>query len=265
MIVAEYLRAGITKSADNLAKVLPIDALLKLMAEPLNQLSNTQDKSQLLEQYYNQFISLWDSKNSSTRMKFRNYLQRSDMEGTQPANIRTPLEIIEGAQMNQNAQGLMVYPAIPGAASAKKFLASHNNVMVVYPNVKDSSGISALMDKADNTISFPITLDGKKELSDDTFEENAKMINDAITSLEAQIENGNEVAFPEEGLSMIAGKDMLANAPRTKSYMANELFKRVNYVMPGSQNDPGVRAQMQADQDITDEMVDEFIKKCFGN
>jgi hypothetical protein len=222
------------------------------------------NKSELLEQYYNQFISLWDSKNSSTRTKFRNYLRRSDIEGTQPANINTPMEIMEGANLNQNAQGLFVYPSIAGFASAKKILASHNNVMFVYPNVKDSKGVSGEMDKADNSISFPVTLDGKKAFTDDTFEQNAKMINDVITAIETQYENGNEVAFPEQGLTMINDKDILANAPRTKSYMAVELYKRLNYVLPGSINDQALRKEMQADQEITDEMVEQFMKKCFG-
>lgn len=261
MIVAEYLRAGITKSGDNLAKILPSETLLKLMAEPLNELVSMSDKSELLEQYYNQFISLWDTNNSSTRTKFRNYLQRDEVQNSQPRN---PLQVIEGADMNENAQGLLVYPNIPGAESAKKILANHNNVMLIYPNVRDTYGISALMDKADNTISFPVTLDGKKPLTDETFEENAKMINDVITAIETQYENGNEVAFPEQGLTMINDKDILANAPRTKSYMAVELYKRLNYVLPGSINDQALRKEMQADQEITDEMVEEFMKKCFG-
>ena len=59
-------------------------------------------------------------------------------------------------------------------------------------------------------------------------------------------------------------KDLLAKATRTKSYMATELYKRLNYLTPGMQYDAGVRAEMQANQDITDEMVEEFMKKCFG-
>lgn len=264
MIVAEYIRAGITKSSENIAKILPASTLLKLMAEPMNELSTMDNKTDLLEQYYDQFISLWDSKNSSSRLRFRNYVRRTDIRGTQAAVLSTPAEIIDGGQLNQNKEGLMVYPSIPGSSSAKKLLESHNNIMFVYPNVKDSAGISVLMDKADNAISFPITADGKAEITDETFEENARKINEAIVALETQFENGNEVAFPEEGLNMVKGKDMLAKAPRTKSYMATEMYKRLNYVMPGMITDTALRAEMQAGQEITDEMVEEFMKKCFG-
>lgn len=264
MIVAEYIRAGASKSSDNMASVLPKDALLKLMAEPLKQITEMTDKTELIQQYYDQFISLWNTNNSATRQRFRNYLRRSDMEGTQAAPVATPLEIIEGAELAKNTQGLFVYPSIPGSASAKKLLANHNNVMFVYPNVKDTAGVSALIEKSDNAIIFPITQDGKKPVTDQTFEENAKIINDAISAIETQFENGNEVAFPEEGLTMIKGKDILADAPRTKSYLATELYKRLNYVLPGSQADAALRKEMQANQPITDEMVDEFMKKCFG-
>jgi hypothetical protein len=260
MIVAEYLRAGITKSNDNLAKILPSETLLKLMAEPLNKLVSMSDKSQLLEQYYDRFIELWNSNNSSTRTKFRNYLQ----EDTQSTNVKTPLEVVEGADLNQNKEGLFVYPSLSGWQTANKILSTHKNIMFVYPNAKDSKGISNEMSAASNSISFPVTLDGKKAFTDDTFEQNAKMINDVITAIETQYENGNEVAFPEQGLTTINDKDILANAPRTKSYMAVELYKRLNYVLPGSINDQALRKEMQADQEITDEMVEQFMKKCFG-
>jgi hypothetical protein len=264
MIIAEYLRAGITKSGDNLAKILPKETLLKLMAEPLQELSNKQNKTELLDQYYDQFISLWDSKNSSTRLKYRNYLKRSDMEGTSPATVRTLEDVVEGEGLNVNAQDLMVYPALPGGASATKMLANNNNIMFVYPNFKDTMGISAKMDKADNTIAFPLTTDGKTALTDENFEENAKKINDAITAIETQFENGNEVAFPEAGITMVNGKDLLENAPRTKSYMATELYKRLNYLTPGMQYDANVRTELQKNQEITDEQVEEFMRKCFG-
>jgi hypothetical protein len=264
MIIAEYLRAGITKSGDNLAKILPKETLLKLMAEPLQELSNKQNKTELLDQYYDQFISLWDSKNSSTRLKYRNYLKRSDMEGTSPATVRTLEDVVEGEGLNVNAQDLMVYPALPGGASATKMLTNNNNIMFVYPNFKDTMGISAKMDKADNTIAFPLTTDGKTALTDENFEENAKKINDAITAIETQFENGNEVAFPEAGITVVNGKDLLENAPRTKSYMATELYKRLNYLTPGMQYDTNVRTELQKNQEITDEQVEEFMRKCFG-
>ena len=265
LIVAEYIRAGITKSGGNLAKILPPGTLLKLMAEPLSELTNMKDKSELLEQYHTQFMSLWGGANSSTRLKYRNYLRRSDIVATTASDMmRTPEQVIDGKSLNENKQGLLVYPTIPGAASARKMLDNHNNIMFVYANAKDSANITGQMDKADNTISFPLTLDGKAPLTDETFEENAKKINDAITAIETQYENGNEVAFPEQGITMQNGKDLLAKAPRTKSYMATELYKRLNYLTPGMQYDAGVRAEMQANQDITDEMVEEFMKKCFG-
>jgi hypothetical protein len=260
MIVAEYLRAGSTKSSDNLASILPTKTLLTLMAEPIHQLSSMKDKSELLNQYYSQFIKIWNSENSATRQRFRNYLKTTN----QVKNV-SPLDIIEGnAPLQKNQQGLFVYPAMSGSETAKKIIKNHSNTMLVYPNAKDGKGVLALVEKADNGIIYPVTLDGKKPFTDETFEENAKMINDAITAIETQYENGNEVAFPEQGLTMVNGKDMLAAAPRTKSYMALELYKRLNYVMPGSEADKALRKEMQSNQDITDEMVDEFMRKCFG-
>jgi hypothetical protein len=264
MIVAEYIRAGVTKSGDNLAKILPKDTLLKLMAEPLNELSNMKDKSTLLNQYYEQFVNAWNSKNSSSRLKYRNYLTKSDLEGNSSSVVSTPEEIIQGAALSTNKQGMLVYPTVGGFKSAQSLLANHKNIMFVYGDFKDTLSVTKEMDKSDNAVSFPITLDGKKPLTDATFEENAKRINDAITALETQIENGTEIAFPEQGITVVGGKDMLAGAPRTKSYMASELYKRINYLTPGMQYDPGVRSQMQAGQEITDQMVDDFMKKCFG-
>jgi hypothetical protein len=257
MIVAEYIRAGATKSSNNLASILPKDTLLKLMAEPLKEITEMKDKSKLLNDYFKRFTDIWNTSNSSTRQRFRNYLYTPDVSSVSTSST-------DGTQLTKNIQGLFVYPSIAGAGSAKALLEKNSSIMLVYPNFKDSKDVFGVMQKANNSISFPITQDGKKVLSDETFEENAKMINDAITAIETQYENGNEVAFPEQGLTVVNGKDMLAAAPRTKNYMVLELYKRLNYVMPGSETDAALRKQMQSNQDITDEMVDEFMKKCFG-
>jgi len=265
MIVAEYLRAGITRSGENLAKILPVNTLRQLMAEPLQEFSKKSNKNQVLNQYYTQFKKKWDNENSSSRLKFRNYLTTFDIKGTKSVSLNNPSEIIDGAELNKNAQGLYVYPKIAGSASAKNIVKNHNNIIFAYPNISDSKAIKTTFDAASNSVSFPITTDGKTPLSDENFEENVRLIDDAITSIETQFELGNEVAFPEEGFNMLDGKDLLLNAPRTKSYMAQELYKRLAYIMPGMHNEKAIRSQVQANQEITDEMVEEFMKKCFGN
>jgi hypothetical protein len=54
------------------------------------------------------------------------------------------------------------------------------------------------------------------------------------------------------------------NAPRTFDYLATQLYSRYGYVHPGAENTLGFRSLFQQGQPVTDEMVDEFMKKCFG-
>ena len=128
-----------------------------------------------------------------------------------------------------------------------------------------------------------------KVWSDDTYDDNVKFINISLNALQEQVSNGSDLAFPIHGLATVMeGKDvrdgagnvvkdaegkpvkeytpkdiLISKAPRTFEYLATELYKRFGYVHPGAESFLGFRQVYQEGQPITDEQVEEFMKKCF--
>jgi hypothetical protein len=56
---------------------------------------------------------------------------------------------------------------------------------------------------------------------------------------------------------------MFAKAPRTLEYISTQLSKRLNYILPGSQNELSIRETIQQDQGITDAEVEQIINEKF--
>jgi hypothetical protein len=145
--------------------------------------------------------------------------------------------------------------------------------MFVYP-VNSAGTIEEMSKKykdAGNSLPIPVKAGSRdKAWTDNTYDENIKQINEALNTIQDQIDSGSNVVFPAEGLTTyIDAKDgakdiMRSQAPRTFDYLATELYKRFKYVHPEAEKMLGFRKEFQADQPITDEQIDEFMKKCFG-
>ena len=99
--------------------------------------------------------------------------------------------------------------------------------------------------------------------TDATYESNVQVINDALDAAEVQKQNGTTLVIPSNGLNMVNGVNILANAPKTYEYLVGELYKRFNFVTPGAETNLGFRTIVQENQDITDAEVNDILNKKF--
>jgi hypothetical protein len=270
LIVGEYLRAGITKSSESLSKILPTENLMRLLEEPMKQIDRNGISEETLNEYYSLFKSNWGrSKAKSSSNRFRNYINTT----VKSDNITTEDEELDFGlrDLYTDDRGITLYNAPTVKSLVNKLLSNNGNYMFVYPTdvdgKADSKGIRNEYKKIGNSISVPVIQSGTSTpMSDNTYDKNVEAIDQALKLMEEQVNDGAQLAFPKEGLTLFEGKEMLGkNAPRTFGYLSTELYKRFGYVHPGAENDLGFRKQYQSTQSVSDEEVDEFMKKCFGN
>ena len=265
-IVAEYLRNGITKTADSLAPILPTDMLMKLIQDPMLNLNDTGFTKEMLDSYTKMFTTNWNVTNKDKRNKFRNYIKS--------LLIATPTEAERQEARNIVIQknGVNIYTNPFEVSHVTPLLSSNPSMVFVIP-VNQEKIPEALDNKYrenGNFIGIPVkSKGGQQNWTDATYDENIKAINQALDALQEQVENGAELAFPKDGLNLVKDKEeykdvLVDKAPRTFEYLAKELYKRFGYLHPGAENFLGFRDLYQADQAVSDKDVEDFMKKCFG-
>jgi len=269
LIVGEYLRAGISKSSESLSKILPTENLMRLLEEPMKQIDRSGISEQTLNEYYSLFKSNWSrSKAKSASNKFRNYLSTS-VRSESKFSEEDGVNIQRG--VSKDKYNVYVFTAPTQKSLINKLLSENGQFTFVYPS--DIQGLSqnnVLLKeyaKVGNAISIPVMQTGTTTpMTDKTYDQNVAAIDQALKLMEEQVNDGAVLTFPKDGLTSVQGKEMMrTNAPRTFGYLTTELYKRFGYVHPGAETDLGFRKEFQSTQEVSDEQVDEFMKKCFGN
>jgi hypothetical protein len=259
MIISEYLRAGISKTNDSIAMILPSESLMKLLEEPMSKLTKEGLTDEFLEKYSSLFDSNWSKSATAVRNRFRNYIQ------TTKPTIQEPI-----------TEATAVTPITPSIASFKnKFVKSelepilnaNKNTIFVYPVNENGIGdnIAKVYSDAGNSASVVLKAVGKK-WTDDTYDSNIGFINQSLDVIGAHLSNGFQVAFPEFGLNVTKVKEesvdfLTKSAPRTFDYLATELYKRFGYVHPGAEQMLGFRKEFQSNQPISDQEIEATINK----
>lgn len=73
-IINEYLRAGVSKSADNLSRILPPSVLMRLLDKPMREINKKGMTYEQVASFYSQFSKNWNDGHKKSRNKFRNYI-----------------------------------------------------------------------------------------------------------------------------------------------------------------------------------------------
>lgn len=169
--------------------------------------------------------------------------------------------------ITENVSSFVAFSKI---SEVQNLLEGRPNTVFIYPTNETNSENDATRPymKMSNSFGFPIKKSNKEEWSDDTYDENVRMIDDALNTLEGYVGSGKKIAFPTVGITASKKNDkrvnVLQNAPRTNTYLYSELYKRFGYVHPGAEADLGFRETLQAGQPISDKEVIDFMKQCFG-
>ena len=259
MIISEYLRAGISKTNDSIAMILPSESLMKLLEEPMSELSKEGLTNEFLDDYSEIFDKNWAKSATAVRNRFRNYIQPTKRNLTEPkteATVVTSISPSIGMFSNKFAK-----------SELEPILNANKNTIFVYPVNENGTGdnIAKVYNDAGN--SAPVVLKAVgKNWTDDTFDSNIGFINQSLDVISAHLSNGFQVAFPEFGLNLTKVKDvsvdfLTKSAPRTFDYLATELYKRFGYVHPGAEQMLGFRKEFQSNQPISDQEIEAAINK----
>ena len=265
-IVAEYLRNGITKTADSLAPILPTDMLMKLIQDPMLNLADAGFTKEMLDSYTKMFITNWNVSNKDKRNKFRNYI-KSLVVATP-----TQAERQEARNIVTQENGVNIYTNPFEISHVTPLLSANPNMVFVIPTNQEKipETLDTKYRENGNFIGIPVkSRGGQQNWTDATYDENIKAINQSLDALQEQVDNGAELAFPKDGLNLVKDKEeykdvLIGKAPRTFEFLAKELYKRFGYLHPGAENFLGFRDVYQADQAVSDKDVEDFMKKCFG-
>lgn len=282
LIISEYLRSGITKTNDSLAPILPTDVLMQLLREPM-QKGLTE---QIIKEYSQLFKGNWAINRKKTRNKFRNYIKPKEV--IQPVGA----EIDDYGLVRENDKGLNVFNSPTGIEATRELVSKNPQYTLLYGgNAENLNEPKSDEFQKGSSLSIPVK-PGRgitKLWSDETYDDNIASITKALDAIDDAKTSGQDIAFPEEGFTtVIEKKDLLdengkvvkengktvrisvpkdilrENAPHTFDYLATQLYSRYGYVHPGAEDALGFRTLFQQGQPVTDEMVDDFMKKCFG-
>lgn len=259
MIISEYLRAGISKTNDSIAMILPSESLMKLLEEPMSEISKQGLTDEFLEKYSSLFDSNWSKSATAVRNRFRNYIQTSRptmQEAITEATAVTPISPSIASFKNKFAK-----------SELEPILNANKNTIFVYPVNENGTGdnIAKVYSDAGNSAGVVLKAVGKN-WTDDTYDSNIGFINQSLDVISAHLNNGFQVAFPEFGLNLTKVKEesvdfLTKSAPRTFDHLATELYKRFGYVHPGAEQMLGFRKEFQSNQPISDQEIDAAINK----
>lgn len=263
LIIAEYLRAGTTKSVDSLASILPPGTLTKLLIDRMEGFKITKD---FLENYYPLFLQNWSTRARSKQMrnKMRVYLDPNVVIKPLEADV-APYDIVQDP-----FTGVSLYKRYQVGSAIREQLARNQGIVFVIPINEDNvTEAETKTYREGNSVGVYVKKKGGAiAWTDDTYDNNISLINKSIEDIINKIKDGHQVVFPMNGLVSITNKNIdnvLAKAPRTFEYLVTELYKNFGYRHPGAENILGFREAVQAQQPISDAQLDEFIKKCFGS
>jgi hypothetical protein len=207
------------------------------------------------------FKTNWGKNRKSTRAKFRNYLNTVTNNAVDTEDITITRE------------GVNVYDGAKTVSSIKEMLEKNADYVFVYAT--NENGINEASTepyvKAPNTIGIPVkSKGGGISWTDDTYDNNVKLINQALDRIQDKINNGDSVVFPMEltleRLKDYRSRDVIKDsAPRTNDYLVTELYKRFKYVNFGANENLGFRYNYQLSQPISDVEIDQTLKDLFNN
>jgi hypothetical protein len=253
LIVSEVLRSGLTKTSTTIISVIPNDVIANILSSYTKEfVSMLKENPDLINSYNNLFAI-------NAGVEFKNYVNYNSAT----PNTNKLDEYLSSVE-NSELLSLINY------TNLKETLDNNQDKLFLFGN--NANGIAesketGVFQSASNTLAVPLKQKGgvsKTALwTDATYESNIQAINDALDAAEVQKQNGVTLVIPSNGINMVNGVNILANAPKTYEYLVGELYKRFNFVTPGAETNLGFRTVVQENQDITDAEVNDILNKKF--
>jgi len=294
--VYAFMQSGLSaKGKYALTSFVPVDMFTRIMEEPVKVYSENMNNV-LLDLFYKKFILLNTSKNS---FRHKNYVVQQTLGQTVgEAKVRSAQETIPTVPITETGvEGIKEFHSLDySEKSMINMIASNPEAVFVYGRTldatkKSSETTNGIMQKAQ--VGFTLGIPTKtsyaesKEktpltsvlnaLTDQTLEENKKLIDVAIQQLLDFKSQGRDIVFDKNGygqgmigrsgrgtLIEIPGKVVPKPGQQTFLYLSEQLYEKFRYINNNFLLNPKGRQLVQRDQPVTDEEVTEFMSRCIG-
>ena len=253
LIVSEVLRSGLSKTSTSIISVIPNEVIANILSSYTKDFVNLLNSNPNIIDKYNSLFAI------NAGSEFKNYVNSNSIAPTYKKIDGNLSEV-----PNSDLLVLTNYKDLKATLDGnqdKVFLFANN-----INNITESKE-TGVFQKAENSLPIPLKQKGGTTKSalwtDATYEDNIKAISNMLDVVDEQKQNGTTIVIPSNGLHMVDGVNILANAPKTYEYLVGELYKRFNFVTPGAEQNFGFRTIVQENQEITDTEVNEILNKKF--
>ena len=287
LTMVAFLQSGLnTNSKFSITRLMPQDSYVRLMEKPIKDKIANLPKS-YLDKYYKMFVEQNNSSRYKLRDRFKDYVQndieikygRFLPEEELQSTIRTQTSgarfIKKGVvAKSEDAEKLMVenpdmvFMYRDALTSKQTFIAGPDDLFFRNQPLPNKLGIP------DRLSSYLTVKDLVKDVNGGPNPDIVKAIDEMVETLEKSgktpvfYENGYGQEWigivPEDITNPSVKNEMLKQtAPETFLYLSKVLFEKFGFVNKNYDSKTQGKAVIQAKQPITDEMVLEFMRKCY--
>lgn len=290
-----FLQSGLnTKGKMSLNRILPQDTFIRVMEKPMKEYTAKLNPL-MLDVFYKRFVEQNKASRGRLRSRFKNYsisgfsLDQSYSLFKKGAEKYMPTEYSEEARelLETDYRGIETFNAkVINTEMATQLAQNNSDKIFVFNDAFESRQTTGFVGErafkgiaVSNKIGIPsyrlysITKSSAIQDVDNQVNPQVKaLIDQAIENMKALQQEGKSLVFSTSGygqewngvfLGATPRPDAQIKAPETFLYLSEQLFRNFGYINPGYQVKERGRAVIQEGQEITDQMVRDFMSHCY--
>ena len=287
LTMVAFLQSGLnTSSKFSITRLMPQDSYIRLMEKPIkDKIANLSNA--YLENYYKMFVQQNSVTRSRLRDRFKDYAQ-SDID-IQYARLLPEEELTATIRTQPSGGRFIRKGVVVDSQEAQKLMVNNPDLIFMYRDVLGNKSAAIAgpddlyfrnqslpnkMGVPDRTTSALTVQDLVKDVDGKPNPTIVKAIDDMVEAIE---KSGKTPVFSENGYGQewigvvpedvknqnVKNAILTKTAPQTFLYLSKVLFDKFGFVNKNYDKTNTGRSVIQAKQPITDEMVLEFMRKCY--
>lgn len=301
MPLVGFLQTGLnTKSQLSINRIMPQDSFIRLMEGPIKEYTSKMNPL-MLDVFYDRFIQENSQTRGPIRNRFTNYvvpgfsLDKSyalSKKGSEryfpiPKERVSPEELVSTDERGitmLNTQNVTTGSLEQAAKENPDKVFVFNDAFEVVNTGAQPYDLGFKTVNAPNKIGLPsyrqYSVTVNTAIRDEEGQPNKEVkerIDQAIEAMKTEVQKGKTLVFSNKGYGQEwngyfikepktpALRENLSKikAPETFLYLSKRLYEEFGYLNPGYRSTPEGKTLIQAEQQITDEMVRDFMSKCY--
>jgi hypothetical protein len=290
-----FLQSGLsTKSQMSFNRIMPQDSFIRIMEQPMKEYTAKLNPL-ALDVFYKRFVDQNSASRSRLRNRYKNYmvpgfsLNQSYALSKKGAEVYMPTEYSEAARelLEKDYRGVETFDAKAINLETANQVAQNNpDKVFVYNDAFESRQTTGFTGERSfkqlpisNKVGLPTyrvySITKATAIQDVNNEINPQLkarIDEAVENMKALQREGKTLVFSSEGYGqewngvykgVVPRPDAQVKAPESFLYLSEQLYRNFGYINPGYQVKERGRAVIQEGQEITDQMVRDYMSHCY--